>query len=797
MFIKLPKTFLQDSFRIAYEQYYGRPLKSSRDQKTIKAHHRLYHGILHAVSCMELVPKIDGFYQKHVSNYERTITSVANYFNFSREDLLTLVGVTALFHDAGREEDGVDLWDDVSGQILYTHLMKYDIPDVLAKLLSWTIIYKDQPLLFIKEIQALRILADPAINLDHLRQLVNTADTLEVIRDRGEFQCRYLSIHQKIPAAQRLMTEDILQEDLDQLIIQVAARINEESRAIYEFQQVKRLNGSSFHIKNDKRPNPADHDAAFRVLCARYHYDLPQEYKDDALHAKELEWTESVLKMQRTYRFHRADRETQSTVDISPIAVSKRNLEKLKLELRSGLGLSTDEMSLRGSDPLLPIEQQVYHHLLTVFPWTLKHVTRNYNGIVWDGNVLKSSRQRHNREARYQQSTCITDAEGRLDYLFFTVASPDGAVAGFLKQTTGYEISIPLRSFLNPSIGRPEGPLAGLSIGSAWFNFTDMIRASLPLTSKITQFEGTTRQMSYHRTNLSSNKIEGDDFKKYHYHRQDGSILERRVAFHEESCVGAEILQVLALNLILELRMIGGEYRQNCLADPSLNWLPSFVDNIYYTQTNFEALVPSMLGLNHPSIHIKPMNQEEISTDDNSKRMMRAILASEPVSEIQSLLDEGVSVDMRLHNTTPLGLCFAINQIYRRTKFVSMTSNLSTAMRFLVHQGADIDRSVDQGTFIYHATECRLYAVLECMLKRGTKEPRALGIRHDFSERDLSFGIIAAVVQQDRTVLQIFKRYGVNFNIFSSVIFRAMILLPELGALDMLDFMKTEGVNLE
>ncbi|AHE66193.1 SidE phosphodiesterase domain-containing protein [Legionella oakridgensis] len=263
---------LKHALKKAYTEYYGKPY-DNRPLPVLKASYRHHHGILHAIGCMELIPKIHKLYCSHVYNYEHTIAELANAFKISSEDLLTLIQATALFHDSGRQGDGIDYWDKESSDNLYNFLITQNIAPELAQLLKLAIQYKDNQAAFIAEssqIPKLAHLTATNINADYVRQLVNMADTLEVIRVRRVFDYHHLPIMQ-LPE-EVLLQSASLSDEVDALVISVARRIHKENRAYYLNPQVMRKDNTYFDITYNEQKIAGSQDAVFKEFCANNPY---------------------------------------------------------------------------------------------------------------------------------------------------------------------------------------------------------------------------------------------------------------------------------------------------------------------------------------------------------------------------------------------------------------------------------------------------------------------------------------------------------------------------------------------
>ena len=269
---KLQKNFFNRAVSFAYTAYYGHPFPHSNSHKTkLAASNRLHHGILHALACADNILNIHAFYQTHVSDYQETITNIAAAFKLSENDLMTLIQTTALFHDAGRQADGVDRWDEESAEILYDYLIKQDVDRELASLLKRMISCKDDPVRFNEESKKIQTLGH--LNAEYLRQLMNTVDTLEVIRVRREFRCQFLPIY-SVPN-HLLKQSKTLKKDVRWLVECAVNKIRAEARDACKEHRVVQSDATVFEVgPRDICQGLTAHDRIFESLCKKRHIAL-------------------------------------------------------------------------------------------------------------------------------------------------------------------------------------------------------------------------------------------------------------------------------------------------------------------------------------------------------------------------------------------------------------------------------------------------------------------------------------------------------------------------------------------
>lgn len=257
----------------AYKTYYGKSFDSLwRSNDELKASNRMIHGILHAAGCASLIRKVDTLYRNHVSGYDDMMHAIASVFQICQENLLQLMEIAAIFHDSGRKTDGVDYWDTSSSKNLYAYLMKQDIQKNLAKLIQLTVLFKDSPKGFLKNVAKIQELK--TLDARYLRHLINMADTLEVIRVRSVFYCKYFPIYSDL-SSDSLLNRQQLKKDILMLIKHTANRINMWCYDGYHEHIVVDIDSNEIRLIHQKYNgwNANDHDMVFLNLIQGYETD--------------------------------------------------------------------------------------------------------------------------------------------------------------------------------------------------------------------------------------------------------------------------------------------------------------------------------------------------------------------------------------------------------------------------------------------------------------------------------------------------------------------------------------------
>lgn len=169
-------------------------------------HIRANHGTLHVIAAMELIDKIHPIYDDVFDGHSTQVIGKLN--KVFGVDVLDYVKAAALLHDSGREGDGVDRWDDISADNCMEFLSDVIPSDIqnrqlLIDLTASLIRFKED-----KQANDLKdflnskndiVIDDNFLQAaEHLRQMLNMADTIEVLRCRKEFDPNYMPIVKEI-----------------------------------------------------------------------------------------------------------------------------------------------------------------------------------------------------------------------------------------------------------------------------------------------------------------------------------------------------------------------------------------------------------------------------------------------------------------------------------------------------------------------------------------------------------------------------------------------------------------------
>ena len=182
---------------------------------------RYFHGIEHVTRAALYIPVFINLYRKHGD---------PDALNLTDEDV-KLLQLAALFHDSGREAEGIDKWDNESAMLLYSYLtLLLGVDATKAKLISEAIANKDiSPDGYFKIINYNNGKIEwrwKAIASDHpkniYQKIIHDADCLEIIRARDAYDASYLDFYTNIAS---LADKQIALEEMAHLICEARSLI--------------------------------------------------------------------------------------------------------------------------------------------------------------------------------------------------------------------------------------------------------------------------------------------------------------------------------------------------------------------------------------------------------------------------------------------------------------------------------------------------------------------------------------------------------------------------------------------
>ena len=187
-----------------FEQTYLQPFKHSTPPTSNPKHfeilsdriHRVTHGAMHASRVAAYVKILHLFRVEHGDEAAMRVERVAKTAHLTMTQLIHLLQIAGLFHDAAREDEGEDRWDQQSSEACF-QFFKEQIPELsenMAALLANAMSNKDNEEQFKKRALELQFSEDDARDADYLRQLIHDADCLDIMRVRKTFKMRFLDL---------------------------------------------------------------------------------------------------------------------------------------------------------------------------------------------------------------------------------------------------------------------------------------------------------------------------------------------------------------------------------------------------------------------------------------------------------------------------------------------------------------------------------------------------------------------------------------------------------------------------
>jgi hypothetical protein len=164
-----------------YQAIYSQPYRGDRFST------RSHHGIQHTARVAILTSVFANLYRRYDQDQALELTN----------DALKLIAIAALFHDAGREGDGVDYWDRDSGLLLYFYLKKtLQLSHEVSAHYAEAIANKDAKQKFVALTEQLQWVESPMRQKNIAEYLLHDADCLDIIRARSAFEAEHLDFYQ-------------------------------------------------------------------------------------------------------------------------------------------------------------------------------------------------------------------------------------------------------------------------------------------------------------------------------------------------------------------------------------------------------------------------------------------------------------------------------------------------------------------------------------------------------------------------------------------------------------------------
>lgn len=195
---------LEDHVAWAYDHIYSKSYPSS-SYDNYHALPRAYHGIAHVTRAALYARVWIKLYRKYGDSGALALTDHDAH----------LLQLALLFHDAAREDDGVDRWDHESGLLLYYYCVyTLSIPSEQARMLAEAVANKDSTSTYQRLApQPNGTLAWVSLDVSPCKtiyqKIIHDADCLDIIRARKIFEADYLDFYQDIAQHNMMALKDM------------------------------------------------------------------------------------------------------------------------------------------------------------------------------------------------------------------------------------------------------------------------------------------------------------------------------------------------------------------------------------------------------------------------------------------------------------------------------------------------------------------------------------------------------------------------------------------------------------
>ncbi|ARM35495.1 hypothetical protein B0B39_18335 (plasmid) [Legionella longbeachae] len=182
---------LAEHVRWAFNHIYNVPYPGHLPKEGVA---RVIHGIEHVTRAATYIPVLANLYRQYKDKEALALT----------EDDLKLLQIAAVFHDAARQGDEEDLWDNQSALLCYSYLTSVlKVSHEKAKMMAETIankdVRKDVFLELIHDVQGTLTFVKGAPRAKNIYQkLLHDADCIDIIRARDHFDAGHLDFYKEI-----------------------------------------------------------------------------------------------------------------------------------------------------------------------------------------------------------------------------------------------------------------------------------------------------------------------------------------------------------------------------------------------------------------------------------------------------------------------------------------------------------------------------------------------------------------------------------------------------------------------
>jgi len=191
-FMKAPQ--LNDDISVhsayLYKTIYSKPYPGYNKSEIA----RYYHGIQHTNRAAIYSVVFINLFRKYKNQEALELT----------QEEIKLIQIAALLHDSARQGDGVDLWDNESGELLYDYLIAIGVTPKQAHQMAEAMANKDAEAKYYRldinentKIKSWKLIA-PAPKKNIYQKIIHDADCLDIIRARDHFDANYLDFYKEV-----------------------------------------------------------------------------------------------------------------------------------------------------------------------------------------------------------------------------------------------------------------------------------------------------------------------------------------------------------------------------------------------------------------------------------------------------------------------------------------------------------------------------------------------------------------------------------------------------------------------
>ena len=176
------------------EKYYLIPLDGA-EKKNLKDGfiERPIHGATHASRAALWALTMHNYLQNISPDFvNESMAKIARHLNIETEELLLLILITMVCHDAARKGEGQDLWEAESAQITHEVLLELGLEENHAKLFSMANKFKDSPQEYSKLLNLSGIGSQDLNAFGYIRSIINLGDNLDLPRCVGDFKAKFI-----------------------------------------------------------------------------------------------------------------------------------------------------------------------------------------------------------------------------------------------------------------------------------------------------------------------------------------------------------------------------------------------------------------------------------------------------------------------------------------------------------------------------------------------------------------------------------------------------------------------------